>query len=41
MKKYEVIEMEVIVFGNEDVITTSGATNDGYTEGPANPWAEI
>ena len=38
MKKYEIVEMEVIAFDKTDVITASGATNDSYTDSPANPW---
>lgn len=40
MKKYEVLDMEVIRFAAEDVITASGAANDGYTVAPENPWAD-
>lgn len=36
-------EMEVIKFGTEDVITTSGAGEEGWVDGGDNnkdPWAE-
>ncbi len=33
MKKYEKAQMEVIEFENEDVITTSGCTIEGYGPG--------